>query len=232
MSDPVVFYNKEDQWAIPNEIYGQGVKQKIEAYYIILLLPGEEKPEFVLMMPLTPEGRDNLIAWMGARSDEKYGQLILYKFSKEHLLYGPMQIEARIDQDTEISKQLTLWSGAGSNVIRGNLLVIPLGETILYVEPLYIHAGESMIPELKRVIVAYGSKIVMEENLDDALSKLFETEFKRLPVEEKRTMEELIKSAVRHYDNAEDCRKLGNWSCFGEELQKIRETLANMEESE
>lgn len=229
MSDSVVFYNKEDKWAIPNEIYGQGVKQRIEAYYMIMLLPGETKPEFMLMMPFTPEGRDNLIAWMGARSDENYGQLILYKFSKEYLLYGPMQIEARIDQDAEISKQLTLWSGAGSNVIRGNLLVIPLGDTLLYVEPLYIHAGESMIPELKRVIVAHGTKVVMEKTLDAALSRLFETVIRTLPAEGERTQEELIKSAVKHYDNAEECLRLGNWSCYGEELQKVRETLGRME---
>ncbi|MCK4491864.1 MAG: UPF0182 family protein, partial [Candidatus Altiarchaeales archaeon] len=150
---------------------------------------------------------------------------------KEKLIYGPMQIEARIDQDDEISQQLTLWGQRGSSVIRGNLLVIPLGDTLLYVEPLYIKAEKATMPELKRVIVSYKSKVVMEKTLKQALSKLFEVDVEEIPEEEEgedKTIEELIDIALRHYSNAESHIMEGNWTGFGKELKNMEKALLDM----
>ncbi|MBU2439832.1 UPF0182 family protein, partial [bacterium] len=173
MTDPDVFYNKEDYWNIPNEIYADN-EIRMEPYYIITKLPGHEREEFILMTPFTPSTKNNMIAWLAAKNDQPdYGKLIVYKFPKEKLIFGPMQIEARIDQDSEISQQLTLWGQKGSTVIRGNLLVIPIEESIIYVEPLYLRAEKGEIPELKKVIVSNGSDVVMGNNLEAALEKLF-----------------------------------------------------------
>ncbi|MFH1439273.1 MAG: UPF0182 family protein [Candidatus Woesearchaeota archaeon] len=174
MDDIKVFYNKEDAWQIPTEIYGVGQQVMVEPYYIIMKLPEEEKAEFVLMTSFAPIKKDNMVAWMAARNDgDEYGKLLLYKFQKDKLIYGPLQIEAKIDQDSEISQQLTLWSQQGSRVTRGNLLVIPIKNSILYIEPLYIQAETGQLPELKRVLVSDGDRVVMEENLAMALEVLF-----------------------------------------------------------
>jgi uncharacterized membrane protein (UPF0182 family) len=174
MKDPRVFYNKEDVWVIPDEVY-RGSRQQITPYFVIIHLPGEDMEEFVLMIPFTPRGKENLIGWMAARCDQPgYGGKLVYQFSKQELVYGPMQIEARIDQDTEISQSFTLWSQAGSGVLRGNTLVIPLENSILYIEPIYLEATErGTLPELKRVIVAYGNRLTMQETLGDALAVIF-----------------------------------------------------------
>jgi uncharacterized membrane protein (UPF0182 family) len=174
MRDVNVFYNKEDLWQLPNETFS-GNTQPVEPYYIILKLPGEEKSEFVLIQPFTPNNKDNLIAWLAARSDgESYGQLVVYRFPKQELIFGPLQIEGRIDQNPEISSQITLWDQGGSEVIRGNLLVLPIDNALLYVEPLYLRAENGQIPELKRVILASGDRIVMRETLAESLEALFE----------------------------------------------------------
>ena len=174
MQDVNVFYNKEDLWQVPNETFS-GSTQAVEPYYVVLKLPGEEKSEFTLIQPFTPNNKDNLIAWIAARSDgENYGQLAVYRFPKQELIYGPLQIEGRIDQNPEISAQITLWDQGGSEVIRGNLLVLPIGNSLLYVEPLYLQAENGQIPELKRVILAAGDSIVMRETLGEALEALFE----------------------------------------------------------
>ena len=173
MTDPIVFYNKEAVWEIPEETYASS-SIKMKPYYIIIQLPGEKKEEFVLMRPLTPVGKNNMIAWMAARCDgDNYGELIAYKFSKQLLVYGPMQIESRIDQDTFISQRLSLWSQRGSRVIRGNLLIIPIDNSILYVEPIYLQAETSEIPEMKRVVVSYNDQLVMEETLGLAFDQIF-----------------------------------------------------------
>jgi len=174
MKDPRVFYNREDAWVIPDEIY-RGSRQQMESYYVIMKLPGEEGEEFILMIPFTPRNKENMIGWMAARSDgDAYGTLIVYQFSKQELTYGPMQIEARIDQDTEISRDITLWSQAGSSVLRGNTLVIPVEDSIIYVEPLYLEATErGTLPQLQRVIVAYNDRLTMQETLTEALEVLF-----------------------------------------------------------
>ncbi|KAF1075222.1 UPF0182 family protein [Methanogenium sp. MK-MG] len=174
MKDPRVFYNREDAWVIPDEIY-RGSRQQMQPYYVIMKLPGEESEEFILMLPFTPRNKENMIGWMAARSDgAAYGSLVVYQFSKQELTYGPMQIEARIDQDTEISQDITLWSQSGSSVLRGNTLVIPIEDSIIYVEPLYLEATEKgTLPQLKRVIVAYGDRLTMQDTLGEALAVIF-----------------------------------------------------------
>lgn len=174
MQDPVVYYNREDVWEIPQENY-QGSTINVEPYYIMNQLPGEEQAEFILMTPFTPSNRNNMVAWMAARNDgEHYGELFAYRFPKDRLVYGPSQIESRIDQESEISQLLTLWSQRGSDVIRGNLLVIPINNSVLYVEPIFLQAEGGGIPELRRVIVSYKNQIIMRENLEDALKAIFE----------------------------------------------------------
>jgi len=169
MKTPQVFYNKEDQWEIP-EIDGKFM----QPYYTIMKLPGKEREEYILMLPFTPRGKSNLSAWMVARSDgEHYGKLEIYQFPKQKLVYGPNQIVARINQDAEISRQISLWDQRGSSVIQGNLLVIPIEESLIYVRPLYLKADAGKIPELKRVIVGYEDNIAMEPTLDEALQKIF-----------------------------------------------------------
>ena len=179
-----------------------------------------------------------MVAWMAARSDgTDYGKLILYKFPKDKLIYGPLQIEARIDQDSEISKQLTLWSQQGSRVTRGNLLVIPIEDSILYIEPLYIQAETGQLPELKRVLVSDGVSVVMEENLAEALEVLF-GKSKRVVVEEKgeliegvmedKTTSQLIEDAQSYYDLIENSMKEGDWSGIGNNLDKLGDVLGKM----
>lgn len=172
MTDTQVFYNQEDLWQIPVEVFDTD-QQPIEPYYVILSLPNEEGTEFLLIEPYTPAGKDNMVAWLAARSDApNYGELVAYELPKQELSFGPSQVEARIDQDPEISAQISLWNQLGSRVIRGNLLVIPMGSSFLYVEPLYLLAEASELPELKRVIVASGDRIAMRETLEDALLAL------------------------------------------------------------
>ncbi len=169
MKTPQVFYNKEDQWEIP-EIDGK----IMQPYYTIMKLPSKEKEEYILMLPFTPKGKSNLSAWMVARSDgDDYGKLVVYTFPKQRLIYGPSQIVARINQEAEVSRQISLWDQRGSSVIQGNLLVIPIEESLIYVRPLYLKADAGKIPELKRVIVGYEDNIAMEKTLEEALQKIF-----------------------------------------------------------
>ena len=169
MKTPQVFYNKEDQWEIP-EIDGQ----VMQPYYTIMKLPGKDHEEYILMLPFTPQGKSNLSAWMVSRSDgENYGKLVAYTFPKQKLVYGPNQIVARINQEAEISRQISLWDQRGSKVIQGTLLVIPIEESLIYVRPLYLRADAGKIPELKRVIVGYEDSIAMERTLDEAIEKIF-----------------------------------------------------------
>lgn len=176
MTDGKLFYNREDQWQVPREIYANE-SQAVEPYYLTMRLPTEEQEEFVLLHPFTPVLRNNLIAWLAGRSDgDNYGKLLLYQFPKQRLVYGPEQIEARINQDPQISQLISLWDREGSRVIQGNLLVIPIEQSLLYVEPLYLEAERNSIPTLIRVIVAYGNRIVMEEDLERGLEILFKPE--------------------------------------------------------
>ena len=179
MDAPEVFYNREDLWQFPREPaapdgMNAGGDTRMAPYYIMMRLPGEPQTEFFLMLPMAPSQRENMIAWLAARCDlPEYGKLIVYEFPKEKLVYGPFQIEALINQNTEISQQISLWNQMGSRVIRGILLVVPIENSILYVSPLYLRAQSGQLPELKRVIAAYGDRVVMEETLPAALAALF-----------------------------------------------------------
>ena len=232
MTEPQVFYNQEDLWSWAEEVV-TGERVRIEPYYVIMRLPGETELEFVLIMPYTPSTKQNMIAWLYARNDgEHYGELGVYKFPKQRLIYGPMQVESRIDQDPKISQQLSLWNQRGSQVIRGNLLAIPVDGAILYVEPIYLQAEASQLPELRRVVVAYGSRIAMEETLAEGLARVMGA----APEEEAVSPEaalpplegdiaELVLQADEHYWAAQECLQVGDWTCYGQEMEALQQAL-------
>ena len=173
MTNPTVFFTREDRWQFGREVYW-GELQEQEPYYSIIRLPGEEKEEFILMRVFSPARKQNMVAWLAARSDgENYGKLLLYTFPKGVQIPGTSQVESVIDQDPNISSQLTLWGQGGSRVLRGNLLVYPIGGSLLYVEPLYIEAEQNQYPQLKKVFVYYNDTIVMEDTLEQALTSIF-----------------------------------------------------------
>ena len=238
MRDPQVFYNREDLWQPAIEVRGDGEVQ-MEPYFVIMRLPGEDKAtatgEFMLMLPLTPTGKDNMVAWLYADSDgEDYGQMGVLKFSKQELIYGPRQIEARIDQDAAISQQLSLWNQRGSQTIRGNLMVIPVEGGLIYVEPLFLQAESGRLPELKRVIVAHGNKIAMRETLAEALAEVFSGAAPALagPTDDRAVVEGdlstatlLAQSAQLHYQEALRCLSAGDWACYGREQTALAADL-------
>ena len=237
MEEPQMFYNKEDQWEIP--VMGTTANAAaMESYYTIMKLPGEKKEEFILMIPFNPKNKDNLSAWMIGRSDDpSYGKLMVYRFPKDKLVYGPKQIVARINQDTEVSRQISLWDQRGSQVIQGTLLVIPIENSLIYVQPLYLRAETGKIPELKRVIVAYENRIAMEETLDTALSRIFgdvrvsgETALSgALPLPAVKEEKGLASVAKEHYDRALNAQREGNWALYGEEIRKLGDTIRKMQ---
>ena len=251
MTQPSVFYNREDQWELP-AIEEAGDARAMQPYYTIMRLPGEADPEFIQMLPFTPRNRDNLAAWLAARSDgEHYGTLRVFQFPKQKVIFGPRQVVARINQDQTISPQITLWNQQGSQVIWGTLMVIPIEESLIYVRPLYLRASGGRIPELQRVIVAYQNQIVMEPTLDAALQRLFgggppgdaETETVRGPAAPGPAAQpegqaaaapaagDLTGLAARargHYDRAVQAQRDGDWARYGEELKLLGEALAQM----
>ena len=270
MEDVQVFYNQEDLWQIPDEVYGES-RQKMEPYYIIIKLPKEQKEEFFLMTPFTPSKKDNMIGWLAARCDlSDYGNLLVYKLPKEKLVYGPMQIEARVDQQTEISRELSLWGQRGSRVIRGNLLAIPVSDTFIYVEPVYLEAtqedsqifssgalqpgggaksqqanvrlrsqpGESKaasLPELKRVIVAFSNRLIMEENLDKALNSILDIDMapkhpSSVAISRKKGegLSALGATALDHYNKAKDYLRHGDWAGYGREQENLEKILKDI----
>lgn len=246
MKDVRVFYNQEDKWEIPTELFGQE-EQPVEPYYVILNLPGRDESqnrpagnnaEFLLIQPYTPANKQNMISWLAARNDPAVrGEMVVYEFPKQQLVFGPRQVEARIDQDPTISQQLTLWNQAGSRVIRGNLLVIPLDTSVLYVEPLYLLAATGELPELKRVIVASGDRVVMRETLGAALLALVgepvpaiaDTPVATVPTAPlDQTVEQLILSANDHYTAAEQARIDGDWARYGQELGALQDDLQQL----
>lgn len=236
MNDVKVFYQNEDLWDIANEIYGMQEKPVIPNYYI-LNLPGEKHAEFVNSISFTPKDKKNMTGLLLARNDGKdYGELILFKLPKSKVVYGPRQIEAQIDQDTEISKEFSLWDSAGSKYNRGNMFVIPIEDSLLYVEPVYLEASESSIPEVKRVIVAFNDNIAYERTLAEALDSLFgegasgetQAEKKERPAAE-MTSQELIKQAQKHYDNAIAAQKKGDWAEYGRQMDKLEDSLKKLQ---
>ena len=235
MQDPQVFYNKEDLLSIPRRTI-EGTEREMEPYYTIMRLPGEAKEEFVLLLPFTPNKRDNMRAWLAARSDPPhYGKLIALDFPKAKLVYGPKQIDARIDQDAFISQQLSLWGQRGAQVIRGSLLAIPIEKSLLYVQPLYLAAEKGSLPELKRVIVAFGNQIAMEETLEQSLQKIFggkparEATTLAAPVETAKEGKDLSRQALDHFQRSQEMLRQGNWSGYGEELKKLETLLRQMQ---
>ena len=230
MTDPKTFYNKEDLWEIPS--YS---KTPMVPYYLIMKLPEEKKEEYVLFMPYTPAKRDNLAAWFAARCDvPNYGQLIAYTFPRDRLVYGPRQIDARIDQDSYISQQITLWGQRGSQVIRGSLLVIPVETSLLYIQPLYLAAEDKGgLPELRRVIVAYENNVVMEDNLELCLQKLFGGKrwapaAASLPQVKKKSVDDLIKEALMLFERMRELQRQGDWAGYGEYLKKLENALKEL----
>jgi len=241
MEDLQSFYNREDQWEIP-VMGAEAQREAMEPYYTIMKLPGEKREEFILMIPFNPKKKDNLSAWMVARSDgEEYGKMIVYRFPKDRLVYGPKQIVARINQDTEISRQVSLWDQRGSQVIQGTLLVIPIENSLIYVQPLYLRADTGKIPELKRVVVAYENKIAMEETLERALARIFGESAgtdrvataagtaavagtSRKPAAEG----DLAAQAQEHFDRAIKAQREGNWALYGEEIGRLGEIIRKL----
>ena len=248
MGAPEVFYNREDLWQFPSQPNGideQEGTSRMAPYYINIRLPGETRTEFILMLPMVPSQRENMIAWLAARCDPTdYGRLIVYEFPKEKLVYGPFQIEALINQNTEISQQITLWNQSGSRVIRGNLLVVPIENSLLYVTPLYLRAQTGQLPELKRVIAIYGDKVVMEQTLAGALAALFNAPVPA-PAAPAKTAAAVsttapavgtppsagARAALDHYDRAMADLKAGNWSGFGAELDALRTSLQQLNQA-
>ncbi len=247
MTNPAVFYNREDQWEVPSfEVDGQA--QRMEPYYTIMKLPGEKAaaPEYIQMIPYTPRQKDNLAAWMAARSDgDNYGKLVSFQFPKQTVIFGPRQIAARISQDQVIAPQIALWSQQGSTVIQGTLLVIPIEESLIYIRPLYLRAKGGLIPELKRVIVAYQNQIVMEATLDEALARLFSGRgAAAAPAAEAPSVETaapgatpsaapadaaaLASAARAAYERALQAQRDGNWALYGEEIKRLGELLEKL----
>ena len=226
MVDPQVFYNQEDLWAFSQEKYA-GAATRMVPYYILMRLPDTEELQYLLMTPFTPQSRDNMIAWMAAKCDyPDYGQLIVYQLPKERLTFGPIQVEAMIDQNTVISEQLSLWDQRGSRVIRGNLVVIPIEKSFLYVEPVYLSAEGANIPQLKRVIVTSGSKVVMEPSLEESLKAVFGTvaPAEAVKVPARPDLEELSQ-AQELFKRAEEATKEGKWGDFGKAMEELKTTL-------
>jgi uncharacterized membrane protein (UPF0182 family) len=244
MTNPAVFYNKEDQWDIPSLGAEGQPQQPMQPYYTIMKLPGEGKaPEFIQMLPFTPARKDNLASWMVARSDgDHYGRMIVFQFPKQKVVFGPRQIVARINQDQAIAPQITLWNQQGSEVLQGTLLVIPIEESLIYIRPLYLRSAGGRIPELKRVIVAHQNQIVMEESLEKALEHLFplarptrEAQPRSVPPDAEARPDRpepqdaaLIERAVRHYENAMQAQRDGNWALYGEEVRRLGAVLEQM----
>ena len=241
MEDPQVFYNKEDLWAVPRRAI-EGREREMEPYYTIMRLPGESKEEFILLTLFNPSRRDNMIAWLAARSDPPhYGRLVVYNFPKQKLVYGPRQIDARIDQDPVISQQLSLWNQRGSTVIRGSLLAIPVDQSLIYVQPLYLAAAEQgALPELRRVIVAYGNQIAMEPTLEQSLTRIFGGRGERAaptPVAARAAAPEappaaavLAKRALEIFTRAQEALRRGDFAGYGAEQKNLEEVLKSLAE--
>ena len=250
MTNATDFYNKEDVWSWPEEVF-YNEPQPMEPYYVLMQLPNSDSLDYMQILPFTPANRENMMAWMAAQSDpDKYGEKLVYNFGKDSLFFGPKQIEARIDQDPAISAQLSLWNQQGSSVLRGNLLVIPIGDSLLYVEPLYLQAQSGRIPELKRVILATADRVVMAENLGLALIQLFGRDVVsragladlaiaaassiQLPEGDAAgasadtstaTVDELIVAANTQYSAAQEALRAGNWAEYGTQMDALKATL-------
>jgi uncharacterized membrane protein (UPF0182 family) len=246
MTDVRIFYNKEDLWQIPTEVIN-GTEGESEPYYVTLPLPGAEEPEYLLILPFSPATKNNMIAWMAARNDPgQYGQLIVYELPKQELIFGPIQIEGRIDQEPVISQQFSLWDQRGSNVIRGNLLVLPINQSFLYIEPVYLLSETNALPELKRIVTASNTSVAMAETLGASLLALESGDFTATidvtdgqappdvtppttaPPADPSTLDELVAAANAHLSAAEEAQRAGDWAIYGQELESLRGVLAEL----
>ena len=251
MANPETFYHREDQWQIPGVRPASapatgGAQGESFLRHMVMRLPGQTEPEFILMRPFTPRQKDNLAAWMVARNDgAHYGQLAVYRFPRQSLVFGPNQIVNRINQDTEVSRQITLWDQRGSEVLRGELLVLPIEGALIYVQPLYLRAQGGRIPELKRVVVAHEGRVAMAETLDAALSALIGS----APRATSQTLaaadsanappatataggaatQSLAAQALDHYEKARAAQRSDNWGAYGEEMRKLGDVLKQLE---
>ena len=246
MENVEVFFKQEDQWRFPQQQGNSGETEQMQPYYIIMKLPGAEQEEFLQILPFTPRNKANMVSWMAARCDgDRYGELVLYEFPKQVLVYGPQQIEGRIDQNTDISQQLTLWNQQGSSVIRGNILAIPIDQSLLYFEPVYLKADQGALPELKRVIIAFKNTIVMRKTLPEALEAVFGTQVvtnsSSLSGESKpsasslgktgEAMPELIKAAIAAYEQGEAALQKGDWAAYGQAQAQLGRILTQLDGS-
>jgi hypothetical protein len=241
MSDPETFYHREDQWQIPGATTSESNRSTPFMRHIVMRLPGEGEPEFILMRPFTPRQKDNLAAWMVARNDgANYGKLVVYRFPRQSLVFGPTQIVNRINQDTEVARQISLWDQRRSQVIRGELLVLPIQQSLIYVQPLYLQAEGGRIPELKRVIVAHEGRVAMEESLDAGLARLFgatstpeRAEMVRIPdaVSTQRpdtAAAALLRQAVDLYDRARAAQRNDDWAAYGTAMRQLGDVLRRL----
>jgi uncharacterized membrane protein (UPF0182 family) len=249
MSDAETFYHREDQWQIPGSAPGAAQDANRPTPFlrhIVMRLPGERAPEFILMRPFTPRQKDNLAAWMVARNDgAHYGQLVVYRFPRQSLVFGPTQIVNRINQDTDVARQISLWDQRGSEVIRGELLVLPIEQSLLYVQPLYLRAQGGRIPELKRVIVAHEGRVVMEESLEAGVARLFGAGGQAAaavaaapaagvgasgsaPERPDSTAASLAQQAVELYDRARAAQRNDDWAAYGVAMRQLGEVLRRL----
>ncbi len=252
MKQPDLVYNREDQWEIPT-VRRSGTAERMVPYYTIMRLPGEPSPEFIQMIPFTPKRKENLAAWMVARMDgDRLGELVVYAFPRDRLVFGPQQVMNRINQDADIARQVSLWDQRGSQAIMGTLLVIPIEESLLYVTPLYLRSEGGRIPELKRVIVAYENRIAMEPTLEAAIAALFGEDEEPPPAAAAPAEEEgvaaaappdqpppaaagaeaepadLARQAREHYERAIEAQRRGDWARYGEELEQLEQALRRL----
>jgi uncharacterized membrane protein (UPF0182 family) len=249
-TDARIFFNKEDVWAIAREILQNNETVPMTPYYVIMQPPGEQQPRYMLTLPFTPQQRKNLVAWLAAHCDpDRYGELVLYRFPKQKTVYGSEQIEARINQNPEITQQLNLWNQQGSQVFRGNLLIIPLGQAMLYFKPIYLQARtEGAIPELKKVVLASGERVVMTDTVDEGLQLLLTRRVGRTPprlAQDGATppaptaqptptgapvdLRNLAREANRVYREAQNALRNGDWTTYGERMKQLEQLLRRME---
>jgi uncharacterized membrane protein (UPF0182 family) len=250
MDEPKTFYNREDQWQVPTGSDQKSDDEEKFMRHLVMRLPDEKQPEYIYMAPFTPRGKNNLASWMVARNDGvNYGKLRVYRFPKQSLVYGPKQIADRINQDTEVSRQLTLWDQRGSEVIKGELLVIPIEEALIYVQPIYLRAQGGQIPELKRVVVAFQDRVVMSETFETGLAQLFSGEVgapsqqaagalpaaadtsgaRANPVATATAPNSpLLREAEGHYQRAISAQRSGDWATYGQEIQALGDVLKRL----
>ena len=224
MQDPQVFYNKEDVWNIPL-IKGETEEKRFQSQYLVTRLPGDLNDTFVLTIPFTPDKKSNMIALLSVNNNkEAYGQMVVYKFQKDKTIYGPSQLESRINQDPEISKDLTLWGQMGSRVYRGQLVILPIEHSLIYIQPVYLQATNGKLPELKRVIFSYADQVVMRDNLNTSIQDLF-SESRHVSVEQQEDPKGTLK---RLYSTLKTSAQSLDFEAMGKAIQALGKAIQNL----